>query len=320
LQVAASDGAVAYSCMTPGTLQGKASAPQVIVTHDAGTTWTATARIAATLHVCDHLVIDQLNPAIVLAYGYSNAGEQAAMSVDGGESWRMLATNGLDEMKQATIGSRTWALLSKQTSGGPTVMLAERDSPTDTWREIDGVLASKDIRDFWINPGTGALLLLTYDKWLWVSSDDGAHWAQMSLPARADTLYPTVQRPMANQPWRICTMSLDCTMDGGRTWAEIALPVSVPNSVRYLQLADIADDGAVLLVASPDGTLASAKVYRLPAGASRWQSLGTPPQDSATMHYVSSPLGGILWMFPAESDGAGAPPDPRAIYSAVYPY
>ena len=104
VQVAASDRPVAYSCMTPGTLQGKASAPQVIVTHDAGATWAATARIAETWNVCDHLVIDQLNPAIVLAYGYSNAGEQAAMSVDGGESWRMLATNGLDEMKQATIG------------------------------------------------------------------------------------------------------------------------------------------------------------------------------------------------------------------------
>ena len=102
LQVAASDGTVAYSCMTPGTLQGKASAPQVIVTHDAGATWAATARIAATFNVCDHLVIDQLNPAIVIAYGYSNAGEQASMSADGGESWRMLATNGLDEFKQAT--------------------------------------------------------------------------------------------------------------------------------------------------------------------------------------------------------------------------
>ena len=69
-------------------------------------------------------------------------------------------------------------------------------------------------------------------------------------------------------------------MDGGRTWAEIALPDHRSNGARYVQLADMADDGAVLLVASPDGgldgRLPSAKVYRLPAGASRWQTLGTP--------------------------------------------
>ncbi len=61
-------------------------------------------------------------------------------------------------------------------------------------------------------------------------------------------------------------------------------------------------------------------VYRLPAGAMRWQKLGAAPHAGCCIQYVPASAGGMLWMFAAESDGAGAPPDPRAIFSARYPY
>ncbi len=76
----------------------------------------------------------------------------------------------------------------------------------------------------------------------------------------------------------------------------------------------MAGDGAIIVYGS------DFMVYRLPAGATRWQKLGAAPQAGCCIQYFPATTSDMLWMFTAESDGAGAPPDPRAIYSAVYPY
>lgn len=312
LQVAPSDGETAYSCAAPVT----ANIPQVIVTHDAGAHWQATAPVAPAFDECDQLVIDQLNPQIVIAESCCSVGP-AAISRDGGASWHALPSADQHMISQiATIGTKTWGLVSVPITNGVNYILGESDDGMQTWREIDGTLAGKNLRGFWINPGNGALLLQEYDTGLWTSTDDGAHWQQMGNPASNIVDY-MVQQPIANLPWRLCaeyyasqnssTGSLICTADGGYAWYD-------PPAEPFWQMAGISSDGALLVYDS------GYMVYRLPVGATRWQKLGAAPHTGCCIHYAPTSQSGMLWMFAAESDGAGAPPDPRAIFSARYPY
>ena len=86
-------------------------------------------------------------------------------------------------------------------------------------------LAPTNLRQFWINPGNGALLLQTYTSGLWTSTDGGATWEQMAIPSSSAGQYMVRQSP-TDQAWHLCaeyygsqnasTGSLLCTVDGGK--------------------------------------------------------------------------------------------------------
>jgi hypothetical protein len=124
--------------------------------------------------------------------------------------------------------------------------------------------------------------------------------------------------------WSVCVPSssgnadpnvhIACTADYGASWT--VLPdLTLNGSSLSQQLMGIVSDGSVVLTT----TSTSIQLYRLPAGATRWQALGSLPPTAAYATYVPTPSGGILWAFPAESDGAAVPGAPNDVYSATYP-
>lgn len=313
LQVAASDGKTAYACAALGTQPN----PRVIVTHDGGASWVYATTIPVAWGACARLVVDTLNPAVVIAQG-DFLGPQE-ITLDGGKSWQALSLPPQREIVQlATRGQSAYAFMQVLVNGGSsaTTILTESTDNMHTWHEIDGNLASANLRGFWLNPGSGALLLQTYDQGLWTSTDDGAHWQQLGIP-ETSIVDRMVQQPRANQPWHLCaeyyasmdnsTGSLVCTADGGHSWF-------APPPVSFWQLAGIASDGSLLVYNR------AYTVYRLPQGATRWQILGAAPQAGCCIQYIPSRNGDILWKFPAESDGAGISDKPNDVYVAAYPY
>ena len=183
LQVAESNGKAAYSCVAPGN-PDQPGHPRVIVTHDGGASWAYVANIPVMWLSCDALAVDMLNPSVVIASGDFVSGTQEA-TFDGGQSWQALSLPPQQAILQlATRGNVTYALMSKPNVGpnGASTILAESSDHLRTWQEIDANLAPTNLRDFWINPGNGALLLQTYANGLWTSTDDGATWQQMDIP------------------------------------------------------------------------------------------------------------------------------------------
>ncbi len=279
LQVAESDGKTAYACAAPDP-QSKTT--RVIVTHDGGATWAYVANIPATWDGCGALAIDLLDPSVVIATASYDITQE--ITYDGGQSWQALSQTPQQGIYGfATRGDVAYALMNKPNVGpnGASAILAESDDHLRTWHEIDSNLAPMNLRNFWINPGNGALLLQTYASGLYTSSDDGAHWAQMYIPESGIVDY-MVQQPIANQPWRLCaeyygsqndsTGTLVCTTDGGNAWF-------TPPVGTFWQMAGIASDGAMLVYDS------GFMVYRLPVGATRWQKLGAAPHTGCCIHY-----------------------------------
>ncbi|HEX6541503.1 MAG TPA: hypothetical protein VF040_07090 [Ktedonobacterales bacterium] len=317
LRVAASDGKTAYSCAVPGD-QTQPGHPRVVVTHDGGATWAYTTAIPVAWYSCVQLVVDMLNPSMVVAAGDFSGGTQE-VTLDGGTSWQPLALPPQEAiLSLATRGSSSYALIQVPQNGGAsaTTILAESSDSLRTWHEIDGNLPAVNLRQFWINPGNGALMLLSYQTGLWSSADDGATWQQAKIPVVGVVDY-MVQQPIANQPWRLCasyrasendsSTSLVCTADGGHGWF-------APPPVSFWQMAGISSDGALLVYDQ------SYMVYRLPAGATQWQKLGAAPHAGCCIAYMPSSKGDMLWKFPAESDGAAISDKPNDVYVAAYPY
>jgi photosystem II stability/assembly factor-like uncharacterized protein len=326
LMVAASDGQTAYSCALPSG----AAHMQVIVTHDRGASWTRVTDLPfAQPGGCQTIWVDALNTNIVVVCcGDVNGFFQQAISIDGSASWRLSGGALAPVVRQpATRGSRTYALIQYQQPGRTSVQLGASDDGLRTWRVLDASLNTTNDRALWVNSGDGSVLLETWPDGgavqLWLTHDDGAHWSQIPVPRR-DALDYAVQQPQAgSQAWRICAQfsnggtgpdELACTSDLGRSWTEEPALDPGPGAYYPGSLAGLPDDGS-LLVTSLAGS--SDTLYRLPAGATRWQTLGTVAAASCT--FVPSGNGGILWSFPSESDGAGAPGPTDAVYSAAYP-
>lgn len=316
LRVAASDGKTAYACAVLGD-PSKMGNPSVIVTHDGGASWANVASIPVLWYSCAQLTVDMLNPSVVIAAG--DFGGTPEATFDGGQSWQALSLPPQQSILQlATRGDHTYALMTKPNAGpnGASTILAESADHLSTWREIDANLAAMNLRQFWINPGNGALLLQTFASGMWTSTDDGAHWTQMGIPATSIVDY-MAQQPIANQPWRLCAEyyaspndsngSLVCTADGGHSWF-------APPPGPFRNMAGIASDGSLLIYDT------AYMVYRLPQGATRWQMIGAAPSAGCCIQYMPFSAGGMLWKFPGESDGAANPDKPNDVYWAVYPY
>lgn len=317
VQVAASDGKTAYACAVIGN-QTQPGHPQVIVTHDGGMSWAYVSSIPVSWYGCARLAVDMLDPSIVVAAGDVGGGPQK-VTFDGGATWQPLSlAPGQALLQLATVGSKTYAFIEVPQNGGQSAVdiLSESSDHLRTWREIDGTLRTANLRQFWVNPDNGALMLRAFDSGLWTSTDDGATWVQIEVPSVVPVDY-IIGQPAAHQPWRLCgeyfasqndsTLSLICTMDGGHAW--YIAPV-----LKFWEAAGIANDGAIIVYER------SYMVYRLPQGATRWQKLGVAALTGSSIRFVPSGAGGMLWKFPAESDGAGISDKPNDLSSAVYPY
>lgn len=318
LRVAASDGMTAYSCG-----MGSAGHTPVIVTHDRGASW-AWVTDAPVGSGCS-MVVDALNPRILVCCDYGFGPGSQAISADGGASWRF-ASGQYGIVQTATVGSRTYAILTVAAGNGVVNRVGESDDGMRTWRMIDSTLGGdSNYRWMWVNPATGALLVETLGG-MWGSTSDGAQWAQIPLPI-AGAVDFRVQQPTTAQPWHICaayfaasgdnSISIACTTDSGRTWVQqpALLP---PSGAASEDMVGMPADGSLLVIATSGSGMA---LYRLPAGATRWQMLGVLPADSnGGVMYAPSAAGACLWSFAAESDGGGGADSANAVYSAAYPY
>ena len=315
LAVAPSDGRTAYSC----TLPAHASAPQVIVTHDRGATWTRVADLPAGWPSCAGIEVDKLSPSTVVAYAELD-GNPSAISTDGGASWRLVdGSDPISIVRLATRGTRTYAILANQGPSAITFSLGFSDDGLHTWHVID----TGQYRDVWVNPANGALLVERSDG-LWSSADQGQHWTSISAPIPGVSSY-VVQPPSANVPWHVCgsflansdgtAVGFVCSTDSGATWSvDPGLPSS--GTSWSGRVAGFLQGGSLLVL-----TWSSLPVmlYMLPAGATRWQMLGAMPP--ANGEFMCAPAGhnDVLWALPTESDGAGAAEPADAVYSAAYP-
>lgn len=329
LGVAPSDGSVAYSCGVPTG----ATDTRVVVTRDSGGHWQPAASLPGTWQGCQSVMVDQQDSTHVVvccAAGGAGGGTEA-LTLDGGNSWKLMSgTPAPLILAMASRGTRTYAILGQQGGNGAAV-LGVSDDGLHTWRPIDSNLHTSGYRALWLDPTSGELLLETWPNGaafeLWSTVDDGANWTRFALPP-LDVSFFSVQQKTTNAPWHICSTYLPstsepgnaivCTSDGGRTWTEE--PVLSPNggAPAIVSIAGLAEDGAVLAYDSSNPR----SLYRLPPGATRWQTLGHVPSGSSGGVSCVPAEGGamVVWSFPAESDGAGAPDSATAVYSAVYPY
>jgi hypothetical protein len=259
------------------------------------------------------------------------------LSQDGGIHWQRLPGDQLI-FQPATRQGITYALHEAQSgtfSGEPAAIdLAVSRDGMRTWTAIDGSIMRQSghryiPQQFWLNPNNGNFLVETLDQSnnaalaLWHSEDAGAHWQPFGQPPATGGNAPfLVQAPASGQPWHVCLAGYDltgqgqntlvCTSDNGAEWtSRVALnPPSAPPvqgkgpgpSIGSAEVFAIGGDGAVLAVAAQgvatDGSITSYALYRLPQGASQWQSLGTVPEFSVL--YVPTPGNGMLWAVPSQ--------------------
>ena len=328
-----SDGMTAYSCMGP--FIGTSTNIHVVVTHDRGASWAYTADPPGTWDGCQFVTVDAFNPAIVaVCCGNGALYPSQEVSTDGGASWRQVSLpNAATIEAPATRGARTYAILAAR-DGSRQQTLAASDDGLRTWHAIDAALPTSGYSRLWVNPATGTLLLESWPngltKELWSSDDDGTHWQRIIFPVPSrEVVELTVRQPTVAAPWHICALYLNdvgggivCTSDSGRTWAEEPPLVALSDSISGVyDIVALPEDGSILVVGATTST-PERLLYRLPAGATRWQNLGPkPPKSTGGFAYAPTSDGkGALWTFPVESSGGGAPEPTGAVYSAPYPY
>lgn len=331
LAVAPSDGQTAYACAQPNN-NGTPAQLRGWVTHDAGATWTTLAppRVSGWCA----LVVDEVNPRDVLL-GFSQsppAGgpitpELYYRSADEGASWRHIpGLDGAVIYQFATYHGAVYAL--RDATPGSVGDFAHVQVSTDgmaSWRTIDsGFFSSQtSAAQFWLNPYNGALLATNApapvngipvtnaaSALIWRSSDGGAHWRSLQAPQTSGNTNILVQPPQPNHVWSICAASvlvrpatapsfeLICGDDSGQVARPMPLldtgdPTALPHYTTYTS------DGAILAVMTTttgSGAIAYT-VYRLPAGASRWQALGQTPEFSL-IYAPTSGGDGMLWSVP----------------------
>jgi hypothetical protein len=252
------------------------------------------------------------------------------VTFDGGATWQRLAGNQLIQ-QPSTVGGVTIALRATQTGQGSSVSitygLAMSRDQLRTWTPIDAALRAaspqEGVLSYWLNPTTGALLAQTQDlsiaapTVLWSSTDTGQHWRKLPSPGGGGPVIGSfvIQPPAGDAPWHICTTAPEnvvCSADGGATWTSIPSPVPrlqhPPGMLPDTRMNDgllLTTDGMLLLTGASEvdaqGTGYGVTLYRLPAGATRWQTLGPVPQP--LVFYAA----GALW---AEQLAAGQPGSP----------
>lgn len=272
-------------------------------------------------------------------------------TVDGGVTWQALPYQPFVAYNQLDSRAGVIYALRETPAGDGSVayhLWASHDSMR-TWRQMDHGLPA-DVAGFWLQPDSPSILAVLSGgaygftpTQLWSSPDDGATWRRLDVPAVLPTYTPARFRvdyggnggifvsARSGQPWRICVAnisaqnpasnSLTCTADGGRTWQPRPLlnlfPIADGLPSHGLPIG-IADDGAFLVTAETaedNGGSLLYTLFRLPAGADRWQPLGRLPQFFVTYCPGGGTTLGTLWA----TSAPGINPDPRGrIYTADY--
>lgn len=353
---AQSDGKIGYSCQANKKYM---ASPVVWATRDAGATWSVITpgNLPADTGGC-RIVVDanNANSLIVSFYPVDNLGQVAPSdkwvtyaSVDGGETWTKPA--GLQHsnvtVMQAFADAKTYAL--RGLGENPSFRLYVSGDGMRTWRQIDATLPStnrtrggidgNDRIQFWVNRTTSKVILETASNQLWSTTDDGAHWTEVTFPNATSVdnvvtfvaggsntrTYPTVCG-IFNNPTQ-----LYCTSDDGKTWNELASPVA-DYSGADLNLLGIGPDGSVYIFNSFNSANRSNQtmaIYRLPPGATKgsdWQRLGAVPKntpDGAFCESVCSafPSGQemVFWLHPSTATTDNGTIVQPYYYVATYP-
>jgi hypothetical protein len=258
---------------------------------------------------------------------------------DGGATWQRLAGNqqlfGLTTVKSVTFALRA-TQPGQDTSAPITFELAMSRDQMRTWTPIDGAIRvaspQEQVLDYTLDPTTGVLLVAASDMngalaRLWSSTDTGQHWRELPMPAGGGTGFMQLwlPHPPGDAPKHICGMPMNgasgtsgtsvvCSADGGATWTH---PIAFPYADQYSP-GRLAPDGALLITGSGSDAqgnpIGGTVLYRLPAGATRWQTLGPVPEPG--VFCVAGPGTGILWALPVGPPGSDAQ---GQIFTAVYP-
>lgn len=211
-----------------------------------------------------------------------------------------------------------------------------------TWAPVDNAIttAGQYVQQFWVGangtlyaqtaPNTGNSANAN-DLQLWTSTDSGQTWTRLPAPSAAEfqvhttgtaaTLCALTPNEQASTS-TIATLQfidLQCSTDGGKTWAKQNVPelparsASISTSGPIPTVMGYLDDGA-LLGQSASGTAMNYTVtlYTLEPGSQDWQSLGALPAANLEAGYASVPAPGAFW-----ASGVGAKAS-TSIYTADY--
>lgn len=359
LGLAQSDSATAYVCVTAADPSHTRVATWI--TRDRGATWQSgadiTAEVGSPIEVigCQIIVDSEQASTAVAQLGYLPAGGCVPavdcmeyllyLTTDAGLHWAKFQGPQQTLAEMTTRGQLTYALFRSppRSASMPAMTFAVSSDNRRTWKPVPGLasdtaapvpeLGSARVYNFWLNPISGALLVMTSDgginqQTFLTSTNGGASWTTLAAPPFPFAIYDiAVQQPFTDQPWRICggdpssetirgvqqnthMDELTCTPDGGAHW--VTYHLNVPNTLGGTNpdytLVAIADDGAVLMT-TPSG------LERYADGASSAQALGPAPNGGLTQ-YAAGQGAGALWSAPV---GGYANPDPQGrIFTARY--
>lgn len=341
-----SNGDDGYECQEP---EPGATGAAIYVTRDGGQTWTHagdlpvganpqpsdTAGKPDTLYC--QLRVDAINPATAVAETlWTTMGASPPSSYytsfatsDFGAHWQKVPASGALVMQLASLQGRIYSYREGDDASFSKTLWVSADNMT-TWQAAGEALPTP-LQAFWLNPSTGALLVLAYGpngsgtQFYW-SKGPGATWRTFPNSPLGQGTQWVVQAPRGETVWQLCAYlspsggsndqsqpnSLSCSTDGGLTWvsrAALNVQQNSPKGFTFTAPAfafAIADDGAILAtVIGPPPE----HIYRLPVGASAWQDMGPLPTSFYNgPQYFPAPGSGLLW-FSGQSSA----------YTATYP-
>ena len=325
LDVSTDNGGVAYSC----SQLGPANALETVVTHDAGASWSRVATQSLAWDGCMTLIVDALNPRIVVLGGSAPPSYTPAyaLTTNGGQSWRIGSSPVLSNVwALATVGSRAYALSPDGSNDKSPRLLVSVDGLW-TWKDVSPPVGGQTIAAFWANPTSGGLLVESQQGYsgqttLWQSRNGGSNWTRNDLALSSVSsggIGAVIASPLhGSATWVICQNAAggDCSTDSGATWH--ALPQLDDAGLRGYQVFGVTSDGSVLAQGSTDQTW---PIYRLAPGAARWQALGPAPLSSGSLRYTPAPgSDGYIWSLPSVKGGGSGDANPSDVLVARYPY
>jgi photosystem II stability/assembly factor-like uncharacterized protein len=329
--IANSNGDTAYECLTNVDNNGTYT-PIIDVTHDGGSHWTQSPPLApldtsaqGTLTAGQCVVIIDDGDANIAIASLGTA--EIFITFDGGASWQVLQHGPLYPILQfSTYQGATYRI--RMTTARATLEVS-RDG-WQTWAPVDGAMsrAGEGVADFWIDPTTGEMLAAGQTPnslgHMWQSDNGGISWTRLS-PLPPFTTGSFVVRPPHNgRSWQICVISPTdiisslpfnpiCSDDGGHSWKTLA---PLQKSGASYELLGIGDDGSVL-VDTRQLSPSSITLYRLPPGATSWQSIGQTPESDFIAY---SPNPGVFWSIQLTGPkSSGGKPDANGVYIADFP-